>query len=64
MEVLLNRFPGLLAICNNCGALLHYTPQDIYGVVIYCPLCKATIEVPYTKGYDGTIKEEKKDVQS
>lgn len=62
MEVLYPKFPGLLAICEGCSALLHYTPKDIYGNVIYCPLCKAAIEVPFDKNYDGLIKEEKKDV--
>lgn len=62
MKVLFSKYPGLLTICNGCGALLQYTPADIYGKVIYCPLCKATTEVPYDKGYDGFVKEEKKNV--
>jgi len=59
MKVLFPKYPGLLAICNGCGALLQYTPADIYGTVIYCPQCKATTEVPYNKGYDGFVKNPK-----
>ena len=62
MKVLTRKHPGLIIICSGCGALLNYTPADIYGTVIYCPLCKATTEVPYDKGYDGFVKEEKKNV--
>ena len=62
MQILFPKYPGLLAICNGCGALLQYTPKDIYGTVIYCPKCKTAIEVPMNKEYDGIIKEEKKDV--
>lgn len=62
MQVLFPKYPGLLVICSGCGALLQYTPKDIYGTVIYCPQCKATTEVPMNKEYDGIIKEEKKDV--
>ena len=62
MQVLFPKYPGLLAICSGCGALLQYTTKDIYGTVIYCPQCKAATEVPINKGYDGIIKEEKKNV--
>ena len=59
MIVLSNKYPGPIIICSNCGAALAYGPQDIYGKVIYCPLCKATTEVPYDKGYDGIVKNPK-----
>lgn len=63
MEVLYPKFPGLLAICDKCGALLRYVPQDVYGQVVYCPLCKNAIEVPIDKNYDGVIKDDKTDTQ-
>ncbi len=58
MEVIINKFPGLLATCDKCGSILRWTPQDVYGKVVYCPLCKNSIEVPFDKNYDGVIKEQ------
>lgn len=45
MFVLSQKYPGLIAICPQCGALLAYTVEDIYeNKYIYCPLCKEKIE--------------------
>ena len=57
MIILSKTYPGLLATCEKCGSLLVYTVKDIYGTVIYCPLCKAAIEVPLDKNYEGVVKE-------
>jgi len=53
MIILSKAFPGLLATCDKCGSLLAYNAKDIYGTVIYCPLCKNAIEVPLDKEYNG-----------
>ena len=53
MIILSKTYPGLLATCEKCGSLLAYTAKDIYGTVIYCPLCKNAIEVPLDKEYNG-----------
>ena len=55
MKVLATRFPGLLQICSTCGALLAYSKKDMYGDVIYCPLCKRPTKVPVV---DGEINKE------
>ena len=62
MQVITKSYPGLIVCCSGCGALLKYSPADVYGQVIYCPLCKASTEVALNKDYNGLIKEEKKDV--
>jgi DNA-directed RNA polymerase subunit M/transcription elongation factor TFIIS len=65
MQVLSPTFPGLILICEQCGALLSYNKTDIYGAnLVYCPLCKHANEIEYDKNYDGIVTEEKKDVQS
>ncbi len=61
MEVISQKFPGLLLICQECGALLGYKMSDIYGNLVYCPLCKAANTVETDKNYDGIVKEEKKE---
>jgi phage FluMu protein Com len=58
--VLSQTYPGLTLICEGCGALLAYKPADIYGNLVYCPLCKRANEINMDKSYDGIIKEEKK----
>ena len=55
MKVLANRFAGLLQICSTCGAVLAYNKKDVYGEVIYCPLCKKPTRVPLI---DGEINKE------
>ena len=62
MQVITKSYPGLIICCSGCGALLKYSPADIYGQLIYCPLCKASTEVPFIKNYDGLVKEEKENV--
>lgn len=62
MQVISQVFPGLILICQKCGALLSYNKSDIYGAnLVYCPLCKHANEIEYDKNYDGIIMEEKKD---
>ena len=60
MIVLSEKFPGRILICQNCGALLAYNSGDIYGDLVYCPLCKFANKIDFDKNYDGIIKEEKK----
>ena len=55
MNVLYPKFPGLIICCSNCGALLQYTLEDIYGNSIWCPKCKQSTEVPIQKYYSGVI---------
>lgn len=60
MIVFSQTYPGLILICEGCGALLGYKPADIYGNLVYCPICKHANAVNIDKNYDGIIKEEKK----
>ena len=63
MIVLSPQFVGRILICNNCGAVLAYNDQDIYGKnILYCPICKHQHFLDYDKEYNGIITEEKKDV--
>lgn len=64
MMVISKTYPGLTIYCSGCGALLAYTPADIYGNVIYCPICKTDTEVSFDKNYNGLIKEEKNVLES
>ena len=64
MKIISKTFPGITICCSGCGALLAYTSADIYGNVIYCPICKATTEVPFDKNYDGLVKEDKNVLES
>lgn len=59
--ILLNKYyNGLLTHCDECGALLGYTPADIYEHhYIYCIQCHNKISVPLDLSYDGLIREEK-----
>ena len=59
MEVLSAKFPGRILICEKCGALLAYNSGDIYGNLVYCPLCKAANKIDFDKEYDGIIKNPK-----
>ena len=59
MEVLSERFPGRILICQQCGALLAYKEGDVYGGnMVYCPVCKFCNIIDYDKNYDGIIKKE------
>ena len=64
MEVLSPKYPGIIIVCQGCGAVLaNIKSSDIYGEnLVYCPLCKAMNVLNYNKNYDGIIKEEKKNV--
>lgn len=64
MEVLSQKYPGIMIICQGCGAVLaNIQRSDIYGAnLVYCPLCKHANEIEYDKNYDGIVMEEKKDV--
>lgn len=68
MKLLNQRYFGLIARCNSCGALIGYNPEDVSSSQnISCPQCKFTIWVPFNPVYDGTTKEEseeKKDGES
>lgn len=47
MTILSKTFPGLMRICDGCGALLGYDAKDIYEKkYIYCSVCKHKNEVP------------------
>jgi len=44
MVILNNYYRGLVCRCNNCGALLGYTPEDIYkNSYVKCPVCSFEI---------------------
>ena len=60
MEILSPKYPGRILICDKCGALLAYNNADIYGNLVYCPLCKNGNQIDFDKNYDGIIKEEKR----
>lgn len=67
MEILSNRFPGLICICEQCGCLMgNIKPGDIYGEnFVYCPLCKYQNILNYNKNYQGIIvKEQNSDTNS
>lgn len=59
MIVFSEKHPGRILICENCGALLGYQDSDVYGNLVYCPLCKKDNKIDYDKNYDGIVKEEK-----
>ena len=46
-------FPGMIHICSRCGCLFSYTYGDIYGNLIYCPVCKNADTTDIIKDYDG-----------
>ena len=46
MTVYSQKFPGLVQICPECGALLGYNSKDIYeNTYIYCPICRTKINI-------------------
>lgn len=57
MEVLSQKYPGIMIICQGCGAVLaNIQKGDIYGAnLVYCPLCKHANEIEFDKNYDGII---------
>lgn len=62
MIVISNRYYGQIARCNNCGAILGYTPDDVNSNQnIRCPQCNFTLWVPFNPNYDGVIKDERID---
>lgn len=59
MIVLSQRYYGMIARCNCCGALLGYTPEDVSeNQTIKCPSCGFIIWVPFNPNYDGVIESE------
>jgi hypothetical protein len=54
-------YPGLICICEKCGCLFGYQNEDIYGNLVYCPLCKNGNTIEYDRNYDGIIKQEIKE---
>ena len=66
MVILSNKHPGIMIVCQGCGAVLaDIQKSDVYGAnLVYCPLCRFQNLLEYDKNYDGIITEEKKDVQS
>ncbi len=58
MTIVSPKYLGLLIYCKGCGALLSYGSNDVYGNVVYCPICKVSTEVSLQKDYDGSIKQD------
>lgn len=59
VQVIYPKYPGLFFICKNCGAIVRYEVNDVYGQFVYCPQCRMPNEVQLDKEYDGVVKEEK-----
>ena len=57
MVILSKNYSGLVAHCDRCRALLGWTSTDVYGTVIYCPICKNQIEVPFDKSYNDSMQK-------
>lgn len=59
MEILSQKFPGRICICNHCGALIaNIQESDIYSDnIVYCPLCKTGNYIEYNKNYNGIVEE-------
>lgn len=58
MKILNQRYYGMIARCNNCGAILGYEPSDVNSAQnVKCPQCGFTLWVPLNSNYDGVIKE-------
>ena len=59
MKLLYNKYFGMIARCNACGAIIGYTPEDVSTTQnISCPQCRFSIWVPLNPTYDGMVKEE------
>jgi len=60
MKLLYNKYFGMIARCNACGAIIGYSPEDVSATQhISCPQCRFSIWVPLNPTYDGIVKEEK-----
>lgn len=59
MEILSQKFPGRICICEECGALLgDIQESDIYSDdIVYCLICKHGNHISYNKNYNGIIEE-------
>lgn len=55
IKVLSPTYPGFICICEKCGCLFSYQNADIYGNLIYCPLCKKDNKIDYDKNYNGIV---------
>ena len=60
MEVLSQKYPGIMIVCQGCGAVLaNIQRSDIYCAnLVYCPLCKYANEIEYDKNYEGEVKDD------
>ena len=60
MEVLSQKYPGIMIVCQGCGAVLaNIQRSDVYGAnLVYCPLCKYANEIEYDKNYEGEVKDD------
>lgn len=57
MQVLMERAPALMVVCDQCGALLSYQFNDVYeGHFIYCPRCHYKQEVALQNDYRGEVQ--------
>lgn len=64
MEVLSNKYVGIICICEECGSFLaNIQESDICAEnIVYCPVCKHGNHILYNKNYDGIVQENKNDV--
>jgi len=60
MEVLSQKYPGIIIVCQGCGAVLsNIQKSDIYGAnLVYCPICKHQNILEYDKNYEGEVKSD------
>lgn len=61
MEVISTKYPGLFFICQQCGALCaNVQENEIYeDNAVYCAVCHFKNTLPYSKKYDGVVRENK-----
>lgn len=59
MQVLAQRYYGMIARCNRCGAILGYKPEDVDKEQhIHCPSCEFIIWVPLNINYEGVVEND------
>ena len=59
MEILSNKYPGIMFICEQCGAVIGDVKEnEIYNESdAYCPLCRYKNTLNYVKTYNGIAAE-------
>lgn len=58
MVLIAARYNGLVAHCDNCGALIGYTPEDLWANGTFkCPQCNEWVQTSMVADYDGVVKE-------